>query len=279
MEDADAAFLAEFLDHCHTSEGGELVNSLAKAGGDEHLVPSQQLPAETEELLSNFGTSSNEEEAEEKEENAPSNGECQRTASAATEREKKLKEPFRWKNAVKSGTLRLPRDDYCFERLSAEDVDTNVVRYDAKRNQGVLYFDGADRIVFPYSFDQVSEAISTIIMSYPDASIETVKATASKNTLTMKYRVQFKGQGEFDGLQSYETCWMVARPPHDSDFAAKGSTIVESYGRLVPMGLGLTSAKDESIDHFVTTLSEAGKQGILEMIDAMEKMMLDDSSS
>ncbi|KAG6946827.1 hypothetical protein JG688_00015828 [Phytophthora aleatoria] len=60
------------------------------------------------------------------------------------------------------------------------------VAYNLTRNQkeGVLYFDNADRIVFPYNFEQTAGEMSIVMTDF-----EIVKVQDVKDTLTMKCHV------------------------------------------------------------------------------------------
>ncbi|KAL4145154.1 hypothetical protein PRNP1_012827 [Phytophthora ramorum] len=178
-------------------------------------------------------------------------------------------------------------------------ISSNLTR---RWDQGVLYFDSSDKMEFPYEFEQAADAISVVMMSDPETGFETVKANDVKDTISMKYQLKYQlsrehtasfaiygtakryqergrvvyvwrslteGQGEFEGLQSDETTWMVVRPSASS--SGQSSTVLESYARLVPVRMG---PSDENVDRFVKILAKSGEEESKEMTRMMEKLML-----
>ncbi|KAF4038584.1 hypothetical protein GN244_ATG09276 [Phytophthora infestans] len=137
------------------------------------------------------------------------------------------------------------RTDDMLNLLELKSVKPALYNLTRKDKDGVLYYDGADRIVFPYSFAQTVDGLSTVIMSSPDVDYTTVKVEDLKGTLKIKYQVKYQlsktenvsfrvhgtakkwrekhrlvflwqcyteGLGEFEGFHSNETTWMATRP-------------------------------------------------------------------
>ncbi|KAJ8544642.1 hypothetical protein ON010_g11626 [Phytophthora cinnamomi] len=167
-----------------------------------------------------------------------------------------------------------------------------------KRRGDAVFFDIADRIEFPYAFEEAGEVATEVLLSDPNTSLEAGRAKQSKDTHTTRYRIKYRlrqgrsvdfvisgagkkykekdrlvylwrgiteGQGEFDGIQSDETSWIVVRP-------SSGATLLECYSRFVPVTMGMKTAGDD-IDRFVRVLAETGAK---EMIKMLENLILND---
>lgn len=174
-----------------------------------------------------------------------------------------------------------------------------------KWKDGTLYFDSADRMEFPYAFEEAEDAMTTILMSDPNACLQSASAMESKVTVTMKYHLTYRltqgknvefvmygagkkykekdrvvylwrglteGQGEFDGLQSDETSWLVVRPSPGVEI----STILECYSRIVPVTIGTKSTDNNNVERFVKIVAESGEKEFKEMMTTMESLMLND---
>ncbi|KAG7396237.1 hypothetical protein PHYBOEH_002555 [Phytophthora boehmeriae] len=94
------------------------------------------------------------------------------------------------------------------------------------------------------------------------------------------WRSLTEGQGEFDGIHCDETTWCVVRPcdATDSSDHVRGSrrsrgsaTILEFYGRLVPIGIG----GQEKIKEFVKAVSKAGEEDTKEATMMLDRLLLD----
>ncbi|KAI9985022.1 hypothetical protein PInf_004329 [Phytophthora infestans] len=84
------------------------------------------------------------------------------------------------------------RSDDMLNLLELKSVKPALYNLTRKEKDGVLYYDGADRIVFPYSFEQTVDGLSTVIMSSPDVDYTTVKVEDLKDTLKIKYQVKYQ---------------------------------------------------------------------------------------
>ncbi|ETI38993.1 hypothetical protein L914_14778 [Phytophthora nicotianae] len=175
-----------------------------------------------------------------------------------------------------------------------------------KMKEGVSYFENADRTVLPYNFVQAADAVSIVMLSNPDTDFETVNVQDVKDTLTIKYLVKYQltqgesgsfrvygaakkyrekdrlvviwrtfteGLGHFEGLQSNDTTWMVARPSIGN--CEQSNTVLESYTRLVPTGFGSTSGRG-TVDRFVNILAKSGEEEFRQMIETMKKLVISD---
>ncbi|KAF4040609.1 hypothetical protein GN244_ATG07118 [Phytophthora infestans] len=173
-----------------------------------------------------------------------------------------------------------------------------------KQKEGVVYFDSADRTVFPYAFEQVAEAMPKVMVANPATDFETIEAQDEKDTITVKYLVKYQltpgesgsfriyaaakkfrendrlvllwrsfteGLGRFEGWQSDDTTWMVVRP--SSVKFDRSYTVLESYTRLVPIELGNTSGCD-NINSFVNIIAKSGEEEFKQMMHTMEKMVI-----
>ncbi|KAE9040221.1 hypothetical protein PR003_g7417 [Phytophthora rubi] len=174
-----------------------------------------------------------------------------------------------------------------------------------KWKDGTMYFDSADRMEFPYAFEEAEDAMTTILMSDPNACLQNASVMESKVTVTMKYHLKYRltqgksvdfviygagkkykendrlvylwrglteGQGEFDGLQSDETTWIVVRPSR----GVETSTILECYSRIVPVNIGMKSTGNNNVEMFVKIVAELGEKESKEMMKMMESLMLND---
>ncbi|KAI9990883.1 hypothetical protein PInf_018500 [Phytophthora infestans] len=200
------------------------------------------------------------------------------------------------------------RTDDTMKLLEFKSVPPAVYNLTRKEKDGVLYYDSADRIVFPYSFEPTVDGLSTVMMSSPDVDFKTVKVEDLKDTLTIKYQVKYQlsktesvsfrihgaakkwrekhrlvllwrcyteGLGEFEGLHSNETTWLVTRPfVEDCDQSCR--TVLESYTRLAPTGTGFTPACDGAVDRFVEILARSGEEEYKQMMRMMETVMTND---
>ncbi|ETP11166.1 hypothetical protein F441_13309 [Phytophthora nicotianae CJ01A1] len=201
------------------------------------------------------------------------------------------------------------RIDDVMRDLDFKSVVSAAYNYSRKQKDGVVYFDNVDRIVFPYKFEQAADGLETVMMSDPDGGYETAKL---KDAIAMNYRVTYQiseaetvsfnihgaakrwrqkdrlvflwrcfteGLDEFEGLQSDETAWIVVRPPTektDVNCDQSCSTIIDSYSRLVPVGIGLSPVCDGAVDRFVNILSKSGEVEFKQMMQMMEKVIIND---
>jgi hypothetical protein len=205
--------------------------------------------------------------------------------------------------------------DEVFQHTEYDPLDPKIYNLTRKRDRGMLYFDSADRMELPCDYERACDAVSVIMLSEPDATLQLSSARDVADTITVKYAVTYKlkqggsarfivhgagkryqeqdrvvyvwrsfteGQDELDGLQSDETSWMIVRPwrkEEREDSSATSSSVLESYTRMVPVGFGSTSARNEDIDRFVGILAESGEQEIKDMIGAMEALVIKDLRS
>ncbi|KAG6603068.1 uncharacterized protein IUM83_17603 [Phytophthora cinnamomi] len=180
------------------------------------------------------------------------------------------------------------------------------VAYDMTRkwNGGVEYFDSADKMVVPFDFDRTSRAWSLVLMTGPEQTFQ--DATVS-DTITFRlndipesgnwvmhcaarrfrgegrvvfvWRAVTEGQGKFEGLHTDESGWLVVRPlpeelqcAHEAK-AARSSTLLESYCRLIPVGFNSDTTKQLK-DQFVATIARSGHESSIEMEKVAQKMLL-----
>ncbi|KAL3673952.1 hypothetical protein V7S43_001638 [Phytophthora oleae] len=179
------------------------------------------------------------------------------------------------------------------------------VMYDQTRkwHDGVLYFDSADRMEYPYDFEQAAEAISIVMMSDREDGLENIKIQDVKDTFAMKYRMTYQvspgkhasfviyaavkryrekdrlvflcrcfteGCDEFEGFHSDETLWLIVRP----SAGRQSSTVLECYSRLVPMRFGTTPRCDENMDNFVKVRAESSEEESNKMMQMMEHLLI-----
>ncbi|KAG7384944.1 hypothetical protein PHYPSEUDO_002090 [Phytophthora pseudosyringae] len=178
-----------------------------------------------------------------------------------------------------------------------------------KCKEGVTYFDGAERTVFPYDFEQAVDVMSIVMMADPEKDLNAVHAQDLEDTVTVKYRLKYElrqgecanfvvygvarkyrekdrlvflwrsfteGTGEFDGFHSDETTWIILRPGTETSGVNCGQscTVLESYSRMVPVGFGSAPGCDEDVDRFVKILAELGEEESKQMMVMMEKLII-----
>eukprot|EP00644_Phytophthora_capsici_P005951 jgi/Phyca11/97785/e_gw1.2.733.1 len=172
-----------------------------------------------------------------------------------------------------------------------------------KWQDGVLYFDSADRMEYPYGFEQTAEVLTTLFMSDDEVNWESIQVQGIKDTFAMKYRTTYQvspgryssfvvygatkkyrakdrvvflcrcfseGCDEFEGFHSDETLWLVVRPSADS----LNTTILECYSRLIPMHFSSAPSCNENLDNFVKIVAEWGKQESNKMMELMERLLI-----
>ncbi|GMF34718.1 unnamed protein product [Phytophthora lilii] len=121
---------------------------------------------------------------------------------------------------------------------------------------------------------------NTIVMTYQQTfSLKSGKTATSvvyyaarryieENRVVFVWRVLNEGHGEFASLLSNEHAWLVI-----SHFAST-QTLLESYSRLMPIGMGDTSLRDGSrLDQFVQHLLKADEAEINDVNLAMERLL------
>ncbi|ETP11149.1 hypothetical protein F441_13312 [Phytophthora nicotianae CJ01A1] len=186
--------------------------------------------------------------------------------------------------------------------LTFESATQTPYKLTRQRKKSAVYFDTMDRMVFPYKFEQAADVISTVMLTNPD---EIVTVQDLKDTLTLKYHLKYQlsaeesasfrvyaagkryrekdrlvfvwrsmteGLGQFEGLQSKETAWMVVRP--SSEKTGRSCTILESSSRVEPIGFGSASGCDGKVDRFVDTLAKSGGEEFKLLIETMENLMI-----
>ncbi|POM79218.1 Hypothetical protein PHPALM_3160 [Phytophthora palmivora] len=190
-------------------------------------------------------------------------------------------------------------------KSSSVPLQYNLTR---KWDQGVLYFDSADKIKFPYDFKETWYTISAVLVSGSVTDLVTTMERKNKNIVNMNYRTKYKsrqggtaecliysvarryvekdrlvhvwrrfieGKGEFHGYHAEETAWLIVRPSNET-FDTVSDTILESYSRLVPMVFGNLPGCDMDIDRFVQIIAESRKNETKLMVEMMEKLITND---
>eukprot|EP00644_Phytophthora_capsici_P002664 jgi/Phyca11/543346/estExt2_Genewise1Plus.C_PHYCAscaffold_110618 len=196
------------------------------------------------------------------------------------------------------------RTDAVFQGLEFKTAVPGAYNLTRKWQDGVQYLDSADRMEFPQDFEQTANAMVTFMMSDQEM------ITGSGQTQDMKDRVRFKfhakyqvkpeqfanvdlygavrmyqekdrvvfvgrvfteGRGEIEGFTSNETMWMVIRPGEAEDEGNCGSTVIECYSRMVPMGFGECN---EDMDKFLKFLVKMGTEESKDMVEMLGKLQL-----
>ncbi|KAK1940823.1 hypothetical protein P3T76_007529 [Phytophthora citrophthora] len=196
------------------------------------------------------------------------------------------------------------RTDEVFQGLKFKKAPPGTYDLTRKWQNGVQYLDSTDRMEFPCDFEQTASAMTTIMMSDPGVNIENVESLDVEDAATFKFhaKYQFKpekfakvvlygatrkyqekdrvvfvwrcfieGCGKFEGFNSNETMWMVIRSVESDVEGTCGSTVVECYSRMVPMGFGEC---DEDMDKFLKFLVKMGEEESKEMVEMMEKLLV-----
>ncbi|KAG1700018.1 hypothetical protein DVH05_012453 [Phytophthora capsici] len=203
------------------------------------------------------------------------------------------------------------RTDAVFADLEFKKAVSMAYSLSRKWQDDVLYFDSADRVVFPHTFEEAADAISIVMMSGQGADIDRVRIQDVKDTIAMTFEVKYKlspqkdaniviygvgrryvekdrlvllwrafteGRGEFEGCQSNETIWMVVRPSSDVSDANCGdeSTVADCYSRLVPINLESTCASGSDVDlnRFVKIVAESGEKDSKQLTEMMKRLMI-----
>ncbi|KAG1687215.1 hypothetical protein DVH05_005329 [Phytophthora capsici] len=196
------------------------------------------------------------------------------------------------------------RTDEVFQGLEFKTAGPAMYSLARKWQDGVQYLDSADRMELPHGFEQTVSAMTTLMMSDQEAIMKYGQTQETNETVRFKYhaKYQFKpeqfanvdlygaarkyqekdrivfvwrcfteGRGEVEGFNSNETMWMVIRPGESEAEGTCGSTVIECYSRLVPMGFGEC---DQDMDKFLKFLVKMGTDESIEMMKMMEKLLI-----
>ncbi|KAF4316592.1 hypothetical protein BBO99_00008097 [Phytophthora kernoviae] len=183
-----------------------------------------------------------------------------------------------------------------------------------KRDHEVEYFDGTDSTLIPFSFEETADAISLFMLSdsggirYEEGITDPDNTTAMKcnlnyrfesgdsaalvsYTVTKRYeeadrlvfiwRALTEGQGDFAGLHTDETGWLVIRPSTEDDDSDSADlpdspiTIMERYVRLFPVCIGGVSRNKVGADRLAKIVIKSDEEEVKEMTEMLDDLLLD----
>ncbi|KUF82307.1 hypothetical protein AM587_10001887 [Phytophthora nicotianae] len=171
-------------------------------------------------------------------------------------------------------------------------------------NEEMTFLESSHATIVPFGFDDTCRALSDALLTNPRGSIccdgildtqgfkcrldfsQELGGSVSllKQSVTRRYiesdRVVFvsrmltEGQGTFEGLYTNGVAWYVLRRPTDDS-----SMVLETYSRLMPVGLDVISKIDERGSEFMKALARADQDEVDSIIAMFERMLLDEIQS
>ncbi|KAF4035087.1 hypothetical protein GN244_ATG12856 [Phytophthora infestans] len=177
--------------------------------------------------------------------------------------------------------------------------ETTVNSTHRRKGDGdVAYFQHVNKVVLPYSFDKICQAIWTAIHeqdepafgayeSAPDDDVfikSRVLTSLNVGTLVQRFISRFytesnrllfvwkmssEGEGDFNGLHAEETAWMSVRPTDTG-------VVLEVCVQQVPMRFNVSSNREPAVALFHNMLHESLEADRNKMSKRLESLLLDD---
>ncbi|ETO70048.1 hypothetical protein F444_13436 [Phytophthora nicotianae P1976] len=162
----------------------------------------------------------------------------------------------------------------------------------------VAYFQHVNKVLLPYSFQKICEAIWTTIHEQEepafggyetapddDVFIKSRVLTSlnvgtlvqrfisryymEENRLVFVWKMSTEGEGDFSGLHAEETAWMSVRP-------TAAGVVLEVCVQQVPMRFNLASTHEPAVAMFHNMLHESLEADKNEMSKKLESLLLND---
>ncbi|KAF1786576.1 hypothetical protein GQ600_21635 [Phytophthora cactorum] len=133
-------------------------------------------------------------------------------------------------------------------------------------NKDMTFLESAHATVIPFGFDETCHALSTALLT---SSSGDVYSDGIAGRVVFVSRPLTEGQGDFKGLYTDETAWIVLRR------ATEGSAMVlETYTRLMPVGFKSASETDARGNKFVKVLDKVDEGDVDNIM--FERLLLDE---
>ncbi|KAG2764072.1 hypothetical protein PC129_g7439 [Phytophthora cactorum] len=174
-------------------------------------------------------------------------------------------------------------------------------------NKDMTFLESSHATVISFGFEETCHALSNALLTRPSTDLYSQGLVDPENTRAFKCHLDFsqelgnsatlvlhsvtrryveadrvvfvsrsltEGHGDFKGLYTDETAWVVLR--RSIDTSEGGALVLETYTRLIPVGFDLTSKNDARGNDFVKVLAKADREDVDDIMVMVEQMLLDE---